>query len=126
MKFKGIAIPKPTEGVSFFDVVNQTVPNQSMSLEEILRRFSRGEPVPVGQEVNYSDSDVDLEKLKNLDLVDREEYINSLNEVKKKFELQEKRKAEAEKVKAAEREKALQEKKIRLAAKKLAASKGNT
>lgn len=66
-----------------------------MSLEEILRRFTRGEPLDVDMGGEYGEDDidnplnVDLEKLKTADLTEKAEYQERLNEVKTKYEKQE-------------------------------------
>jgi len=121
MRFKSIAIPKVTQGVSFVGEVDQVVPDQSMSLAYILERFTRGEAVPVGHEGHFDEeSDIDLEKLQKADLVDKAEYVERLEDVKKRHEKQEKAKA----VKKAEADalaaKVAEEKRIRIAARKLA------
>jgi len=121
MEFKSNAIPMPALGVSYKGQKKIVVPDQSLSLKEILTRFTRGEAVPVGHAVTHDeDTDVDLEKMRYADLVDRAEYVDSLKEVKRKFEEQEakKKKAEAERAKAIA--KAEEEKRIRIAAKKYA------
>lgn len=125
MIFKSIAIPEPSEGLDFTDVVDQVVPDQSMSLEYILKRFTRGEPLPIGHEVSYGSEsegflDVDLEKLAASDLVDKAEYIEKLNEVKSAYEKQEKQKAQNARADAEAKAKAAEEKRIRIAARRLA------
>jgi hypothetical protein len=66
-----------------------TVPNQAMSLQEILNRFVRNEPLAIGKDVNYHESDDDLEKLARLDPVDKMAYIQKMQEVQDKFQAQE-------------------------------------
>lgn len=126
MKWISKSIPVPSEGQDFSNAVDQLVPDQSMSLQEIIKRFTRGEALPVGMETNPGDEDldnplnVDLEKLANADLVDKDEYKDKLKEVQRKYDAQEKAKAKkkAEADKAAV--KAADEERIRLAAEKLA------
>lgn len=90
MRYLSISCPTPAKGQSDFGP-KQVVPNQALSLQEILERFTRGEAVSVGKPYSYDeDVDVDLEKVKNLDLVDREEYIESLKKTQTTFERQEK------------------------------------
>lgn len=73
----------------------QVVPNMSLSLQEILERFTRGEPLEIGKEYNYDDQgDDDLEKVKHMDLVDREEYVNKLKQTRKFYDAQQKARAE--------------------------------
>lgn len=98
MKFISTAIPKPALGASFEGVLDCTVPDQSMTLQEILDRFTRGEVLPIGKTVQYHESEDDLEKVSHLDLVDRAEFIESQKETRRKFEKQEKAKKERERL----------------------------
>lgn len=123
MKFISNTIPKPSLGVDYSGEVSQVVPDQSLSLEQILIRFTRGEPVPVGHETSEGIQDVDLEKLSKADLVDRFEYVEHLKSVRKQYEMQEAEKKKAEKLEAEKKAKAEEEKRIRIAARKLAAEK---
>lgn len=91
MKYKSIASPAPWKGVKLGDK-KLVVPNQSMPLEEILKRFTRGEPINVGKEAQYDDGPDDLEKMAHMDLVDREEYIDRLKATQRGYEKQEKEK----------------------------------
>lgn len=116
MKFKSIASPTPTEGVKV-NAKKAVVPNQSMSLREILERFTRGEKLPVGQEGTYDDGPEDLEKMGHADLVDKMEFSDKLKQTQKDYALQEKKKAAK---KQAELDKLAVEK---LAAEKAAAEK---
>jgi len=118
MKFKSSAFPNPCLGQKDFGPV-LVVPNQAMSLEEILERFTRGEPVAVGRETSYHESDDDLEKVSKMDLVERDEYIDKLKQTQKDYEKQEKRKV------AKEREKLLKEAAEKLAAEKQKASQAD-
>lgn len=126
MKFKSSAIPNPSLGEDYSQVEDIVVPDQSMSLEEILVRFTRGEPLQVGFDAEFGSEEmdnplnVDLEKLANSDLVDKEEFIRSLKELQGRYNKQEKEKADklaAEKLAAFEKKDALR---IKRAAKKLA------
>lgn len=98
MKFRAVAFPGPDDtgpGLSFVGVVNQVLPNQSMSLEEILTRFTRGEPLQVGRETfgEHADDDkvlqFDLEKIATSDLVDKAAFTDRLKHVSEKYERQE-------------------------------------
>lgn len=96
MKFKSIASPEPSKGVKYSGK-KLCVPNQALSLKEILARFVRGEPLPIGREgMAYHESEDDLEKMRHLDLVDRQEYIDKLKQTQKDFDHQEKAKAKKE------------------------------
>lgn len=96
MKFKSLSIPKETKGQGPFPP-SITVPDQSLSLEEILQRFTRGEPIQAGHDTSYHESEDDLEKVSHMDLVDREEYVDKLKITQANYDKQEKRKAKAEK-----------------------------
>jgi hypothetical protein len=82
MQYRKEAIPAEAQGLSFAGVVDQTVPDQSMSLHEILERFTRGEPVAVGMPVHDDEeSDIDIDKLSRLDLTDQamlREYLHGV------------------------------------------------
>jgi len=95
MKYKSIATPPPSPGVKVGGK-KRVVPNMALSLEEILRRFTRGEPLEVGKEGQYDDGPEDLEKMAHADLVDREEFADKLKQTQKRYADQEKKKAEAE------------------------------
>lgn len=119
MKFRSISLPKPSQGLDFKGIKKVTVPNQSMSLEEILTRFTRGEEIPIGQPTTYQDDenisshlDVDFEKIQYMDLVDRDEFAKTLKQTigdyndqtkaRQKRAMEKAIKAEFEKQKAAE------------------------
>lgn len=90
MKYKSTSIPAPSEGVSFDGIKSEVVPDQSLSLKEILERFTRGEPLAIGREPVYHDSEDDIAKLPFMDLVDQEEYRESLLETQRVYTLQQK------------------------------------
>lgn len=97
MKFKSIATPEPSIGLVTPEK-KAVVPNMSLSLEEILRRFTRGEPLLIGRgEPQYDEGPDDLEKVANMDLVDKEEYIDKLKATQKTYDKQEARKKGEEK-----------------------------
>jgi len=56
----------------------QTVPNQSLTLREIIKRFMRKEPLPVQQEGLYIETLGDLEKLARQDLTVRADRASEL------------------------------------------------
>lgn len=93
MKFKSQANPGPSEGLEIKSV-KQVVPSQAMPLSEILERFTRNEALPIGHAVQYDESEEDISKLSHMDLVDKAEYVDKLNQTKKKYEAQEKEKSE--------------------------------
>lgn len=97
IRFRSIGTPDESVGQSFKGQQKIVVPNQSLSLEEILDRFTRGEPLPIGKDFNYDEEgDDDLEKVAAGDLVDREEYVEKLKETKRRYDVQEKKRASAE------------------------------
>jgi len=101
MKFKSVAAPKP-QGGKVYKGPKAVVPNMALSLEEIIKRFVRGEKVPVGMgEPMYDDGPEDLEKVRNMDLVDRQEYIDKLKATQARFEKEERGRRKAAKEKAA-------------------------
>lgn len=96
MNYKSYALPSPSIGVAISGK-KIVVPNQSLSIEEILQRFTRNEALPIGQEVQYHESDDDLEKISHMDLVDKAEYAETLKETQRVYKKQEAVKAKAEK-----------------------------
>lgn len=106
MKFKSIAFPKP-QGGEVYTGRKLTVPDQSMGLKEILRRFVRNEAVAVGREGVYVESEDDLEKVAHFDLVEKEEFIERQKEKQKRYQAQEKKKdaERLEQIRKEEREK---------------------
>jgi len=131
IKFKSVAYPKPSEGVSYKDVVDQVVPDDSMSLQEILERFTRREELPIGRPHSFGNPevervlDVDLEKVQFADLTEKEEFRQTVAKVRETYNKQMAEKAANDKKKAAEAAKAAEEKRIRLAARRLAKEKGS-
>lgn len=98
MKYKSIASPEPSEGTDFTKEKKAVVPNMALSLEEILRRFTRGEPLEIGRVgASYDDGPEDLEKIQHMDMVDRAEYSEKFGEIKKAYDRQEKKRAKDEK-----------------------------
>lgn len=71
-----------------FDGVKRcTLPNQVMSLAEMLRRYVRREPLPSAKDGVYVEGDYDLEKVVKMDRVEQDEIISDLkrtNEDRKK------------------------------------------
>lgn len=65
--------PVKVVGQSFSSEKLVVVPNQSMSLKEILIRFSRKEALPVSHEVFYAENMGDLEKIAREDVTVRHE-----------------------------------------------------
>lgn len=106
----------PYLGIDFSDIPDMVVPDQGMSLREILDRFVRNEPLPVDMGGQFGNEDldnplnIDLEKMARADLTDKADYYNALEEIKKSYKAQEKaaenakaeaaRKAEIERIRA--------------------------
>lgn len=80
---------KKYKGQDFTKEEVLTVPNQSMSLQEIITRFIRNEPLAIGKDVSYHESEDDLEKLLRLDPVDKQAYIRQMQKVQDDFNAQE-------------------------------------
>lgn len=95
MKFKSIAAPEPSKGVTIKGP-KLVQPNQSLSLQEILDRFTRGEPLAIGQPVEYHESDDDLEKIAHADMVDKQEFIDKQKDTQKRFEREERKRKKDE------------------------------
>lgn len=119
MQFVKNAIPQETwPGIDFSKEKVIVLPDDSLSLEEILDRFTRKESLPIGLDMEYGEDEsdnplnIDLEKMANADLVDKELYLKALYEVSARFKRQEQEKAEAEANAKTEAEKAEVEKRI--------------
>lgn len=86
MKFISIANPAPSEGVGFDPKKDLVVPDQSLSLEEILYRFTRGEQMAVGKPTYYDSLDdddeegYDYEKISKMDITDKMQFQELLKE----------------------------------------------
>lgn len=95
-----------TKGLDLSDEEVLVVPDQSMSLEEILHRFVRGDELNIGGDIGYGDNQdedldnplsVDVEKIRHMDLVELDELRERVQDARKRFETDEKdRKAKAE------------------------------
>lgn len=91
-------------GQDYSNVVDLTIPDQSLSLQDILERFTRNETLPVDMGGEFGDEDfdnplnVDLEKMGRADLTEKADYYNALEQLKKRYKAQEK--AEADKAEA--------------------------
>lgn len=68
------------KGQSFNGVKEMTVPSQSMSLKEIIRRFVRRESLPISKEGFYSEQMGDLEKISNADITEQFERVEQLKQ----------------------------------------------
>lgn len=55
-----------------------TVPKQSLTLRQIIERFTRKEALPIEKEGFYSDQYGDLEKLLKKDITVRHEYVEKM------------------------------------------------
>lgn len=116
MRYK-TGLPKPSRGLQI-KTKKLVVPDQSMSLQEILQRFTRNEALPIGHDTTFDEAgDEDISRLKHMDLVDKAEYVNKLHETKKRYEKQEaaKERAKREKIAAEERAKIREEELQKLA-----------
>lgn len=71
---------------SAVDPVSVTVPDQSMTIQEIVFRFRRGMPVSVANNEGAYYGDEDLPDLEDMDLADREEAVKAARAVRKDIE----------------------------------------
>lgn len=101
------------KGQDFSKEKDMCVPDQSLSLQEILDHFVRNEPIPVdmGGEFGGDDVDnplsVDLEKMARADLTVKAEYYHALEDLRNRYKAQE---TAIEKSKRETREKAEKDK----------------
>lgn len=134
MKFKSIAIPEPSKGAPGGRPA-QVVPDQSLDLKEILARFVRKEPLPVGHTGYYgsdgeidpeseSEFNIDQEKAKGWDLTEKFEFSEKVQAEVRKHEAEESRRKAKEASDAAAKARADYEKAVRIAARKLAKKAG--
>jgi len=109
-KFNSVAFPKPSLGSVVKNPGGKiTVPDQALTIREIMERFTRGEALPIGAQTAFGDENlenplnVDFEKLAVADLVDKQEYSDALSELKKRYDAQEERRKKAIDKKAKEK-----------------------
>lgn len=90
--------PVKVTGKSFKHCKVIVVPDQSMKLSDIIRRFIRGEALPVSKEVFYAEGHGDLEKMSKDDLSVLYERRIALRErsIKEKADADAKAKADAD------------------------------
>lgn len=86
---------------------SKTVPDQTMSIREIVARFVRGMPISAGmREPLYSDQEIDLDNpppdIMNMDFAEREQFVR---EAKAELEELEAKEATRKKDEAAKRQK---------------------
>lgn len=83
--------------LSFLGCKRSVVPNQCMSLAEIIKRFVRREPLPVAKEGVYEERFGDLEKIARTDITEQMEKVVELRDQNDQFiEKHKKRKAKAD------------------------------
>lgn len=89
--------PDPDLGISFEGIESLVVPDQSLTLQEILERFTRKEELPIAldAEGGFDDDEfdnplnVDLEKMAMSDLTEKEAYVKELRKVRAEWQRQE-------------------------------------
>lgn len=86
---------RPIDTESFKGVKIVVVPNQSMTLHEIIQRFTRKESLPIEKEGQYAEDLGDLEKLQRQDITIRHERADEVRAATKRWA-----KKEADKLKA--------------------------
>lgn len=120
------AFPEPSKGAPG-GRPKQVVPDQSLSLKDILNRFVRKEPLPVGHDGTFgSDGDIDpesdspfnidQEKAKHWDLTEKAEFQDMVMEERDRLSKLAEGKKMAEKAKKAEADKKAFDEKVRVAA----------
>ncbi|AXH77877.1 MAG: hypothetical protein [Microviridae sp.] len=86
---------------------SMTVPDQAMPMREIMRRYASGLPIAAGKVPIYEDPESDLPDLTNMDLADRQEYIEKaaqeLKEVKQRLDEKEAEKQKKASIAAAKK-----------------------
>jgi len=87
MKFKALSSPPVSKGQAG-GRKKQVVPDQAMSLEEILKRFVRNEPLPVGRQGLYHEGEDDLSKLDDMDPTEKKEYADRLRQTQREYKEQ--------------------------------------
>ena len=134
MKFKSQALPAPSKGVKG-GRPKLVVPDQSMSLKEILQRFVRKEPLPVSHRGSFgsegeidpeSDSEfnIDQEKAKSWDLTEKQEFADKVRAKHAEHHALEQDKLRKQKVQAELKAKEDYDKRVRIEARKLAKKAG--
>lgn len=84
---------RPVAGQSFTGVRSVVVPNQSLTLREIISRFVRKESLPIQMEGVYHEGLGDLEKLAREDIVVQRERAEDIKAKIAKADLRMKKKA---------------------------------
>lgn len=115
LAFKSVAYPIGKHAQTNFGP-DMTVPNQALSLEEIVARFTRMEPLAIGKQVNYHESEDDLEKVAGMDPVDKAMFLAKLKRVEERWNDQEARRKA--KIEQEERERIAERVRLEEAAKK--------
>lgn len=77
-------------GVSFKGVQSLTLPNDALTIRQIIKRFIRNQSLPIEKEGAYLDIGEDVEKIRTADFTEREEFLDrhktKLNRIKKDLE----------------------------------------
>lgn len=84
--------PVTVKAQSFAHVKKLVIPNQSMSLKEILHRFIKREALPVARQGVYEERFGDLEKMSKMDIFDQMEKVEELKADMDLMKLKEQRK----------------------------------
>lgn len=107
MKFKANANPGPTRSKMDWSKVERiVVPDASISLHEILTRFTRGEALDVGFDGQFDENadinnplSIDLEKLMKADITEQKQYWEQVKTVQDRYIAQEEIKKKASEAK---------------------------
>lgn len=94
MKFKNHYNSTPSEGEKN-DLPSMTIPDQTMSISTILKRYAQGLPVEGQKEPIFHGDEEYIPDIKTMDLADRQEYIENhlekLNELKARYQAEKKK-----------------------------------
>lgn len=71
---------------SFAGVKRQTIPNQSLTIRQILQRYVRHEPLPLAHDGLYEDRFGDLEKISHADITEQMDRIAEIKAMIKRVE----------------------------------------
>lgn len=97
MKFKNIINYKPSEGKKF-TMPSLTVPDDTMSIRELLSRHANGLPLSNGQPVFYADEDSLGINPKTLDLTEWDDLKKAKDESIKEYKKYQKKLEETEQI----------------------------
>lgn len=118
MRYVKSSLPRPSDGLQA-KWVNIVVPDQSLTLKDILERFTRGEAMPIARDEQFGGNEdlddplnFDLEKLVKADMTERDEVAQKIKEMRVQAEREEKERGRKEAEHKAKAKAAAEEKRI--------------